>query len=133
MNFDLYLKAWSFVSSIGSIAWSFSSNYSRRKLGQMSVESRVFYFVYVLAAVISRITLIELFVISLGQESFLWIYGVIIGHVIMVFLLDLWLNWAHIVPKDWFWWGKDCLIRAFSSIYLHFPVIEDKTQKEDLR
>ena len=132
-QFKFQLQVWSFVSSIASIAWSFSSNYSRRKFGQMSVLSRAVFFFYILIAVVSRITMIEFFLISCGK--FVYIYLIVGTHVMIVFCLDVWLNWASFAAgKHWFWKGKDFVIRAFSSIYIHFPVTEDSNQKEeDLR
>ena len=132
-QFKFQLQVWSFVSSIASIAWSFSSNYSRRKFGQMSVLSRAVFFSYILIAVVSRITMIEFFLISCGK--FVYIYLIVGTHVMIVFCLDVWLNWASFAAgKHWFWKGKDFVIRAFSSMYIHFPVTEDSNQKEeDLR
>ena len=128
-QFKFQLQVWSFVSSIASIAWSFSSNYSRRKFGQMSVLSRAVFFCYILIAVVSRITMIEFFLISCGE--FIYIYVIVGIHIMIVFCLDIWLNWTSFEGKHWFWKGKDFVIRAFASMYIHFPVTEDSNQKEE--
>ena len=121
------------MSSIASIAWAFSSNYSQRKFGQMSLASRGVYFLYNLLAVISRITCLEYFLISLGEQYFLCIYPIIGGHMAVVLFVDIWLNWKS-SEKHWFWKGKSFIIRAFSSLYVHFPATEDGDKKEeDLR
>ena len=131
-HFSSFFQAWSFVTSIGSIAWSFSSNYARRKFGQMSMLSRFIYFLYILMAVVSRITLIEFFVISL--DNFHYIYAILAFHIIVVLILDISLNWKTLSDEHWFWKGKAFLIRGFASIFLHFPVTEEDDQKEeDLR
>ena len=83
-------------------------------------------------AVISRITLIEFFVISL--DNFLYIYAILAFHIIVVLILDISLNWKTLSDEHWFWKGKAFLIRGFASIFLHFPVTEEDDQKEeDLR
>ena len=100
----------------------------------MSIASRGVYFLYNLLAVISRITCLEYFLISLSQEYFLCIYAIIGGHLAFVLILDVWLNWKNVNGKHWFWKAKSFIIRAFSSIYVHFPANEDASQKEeDLR
>ena len=80
-------QIWSFLSSVGSIAWSFQSSYARKKFGQMSYLSRLVYFLYVLFAVVSRILSIELFLVSLGPEYFLMIYAIIGGHLVTIITL----------------------------------------------
>ena len=76
--------------------------------------------------------MIEFFLISFGD--FVYIYLIVGTHVMTVFCFDIWLNWASLAEKRWFWKGKNFVIRAFSSIYIHFPVTEDSNQKEeDLR
>ena len=84
-------QIWSFISSVGSIAWSFQENYARKKFGQMSYFSRFVYFVYVLLAVISRIVSIELMLVSLGPGYFLMVYCIIGGHLMTIIVLG-WLS-----------------------------------------
>ena len=84
------LQLWSLLSSIGSVAWSFQSNYARRKYEQMSYISRGIYFLYVLLSVTSRIIIIIM--VSFNQENFFCIYIIIGCHMLAVILLDLWLN-----------------------------------------
>ena len=82
-------QAWSFISSVASIAWSFQANYARKKFGQMSILSRFVYFCYVLLAVISRILCIELFLLTLGPGYFLAIYVIIGGHLISTIMIGI--------------------------------------------
>ena len=42
-----------------------------------------------------------------------------------------WLQKNRSQNKHWFWKCRDCLLQAFSSIYLHFPA--DESESEDLR
>ena len=100
----------------------------------MSMTSRGVYFLYNLLAVISRITCLEYFLISLGEEYFLYIYAIVGVHLAFVLILDICLNWQKSIKKHWFWKTKSFILRAFSSIYVHFPATEDtNTKEEDLR
>ena len=91
------LQFWSFLTSVASVAWSFQSNYARKKFGQMTILSRVIYFLYVLLAVNARITIIIGFILAINSDPhlnspFTQIYIVIGGHMFICMLLDLWLN-----------------------------------------
>ena len=67
---NVTLQLWSFVTSVGSVAWSFQSNYARNMYGQMTVGSRIVYFFYVLLAVLARITMIILLLLTTeGDEN----------------------------------------------------------------
>ena len=100
----------------------------------MSLMSRLVYLLYILVAVISRITMLEYFLTILGEGYFLCIYGIIMGHLALIFILYVYLNWNIVDEKNAFFKAKTFIIRAFSSMYVHFPVTEDASQKEeDLR
>ena len=128
------LQIWSLVSSIVSIAWSFQANYARKKYGQMTLLSRVIYFLCVLLFVTSRIISIIMVIFFVGgKDSFCYIYVIIGCHMALTISLDLWLNAYKYRAKKphWFWKIRDCLMKAFSSIYMYHPP-SDK-ESEDLR
>ena len=132
------LQFWSFLTSVASVAWSFQSNYARKKFGQMTILSRVIYFLYVLLAVNARITIIIGFILAINSDPhlkspFTQIYVVIGGHMFICMFLDLWLNSDKyaVENRHCFWKIRDCLLRAFASIYIYHPTSNDET--EDLR
>ena len=132
------LQFWSFISSVVSIAWSFQSNYARKKFGQMTITSRLVYFLYVLSAVLSRIMIIILFLLSMQSveetksrhENFLGMYIVIGIHMAISIVLDLWLNWKIYMNKKmfWFWKFRNCILKAFSSIYIYHPTGDGESE-----
>ena len=129
------LQIWSLVSSIISIAWSFQANYARKKYGQMSYVSRGIYFLYVLLFVTSRIMSIIMVVFFFGgRQAFTYIYVIIGSHMALTIALDLWLNSYkyRIEKKHWVWKIRDCLLKAFSSIYMYHP-LHGNDESEDLR
>ena len=128
------LQFWSFLTSVASVAWSFQSNYARKKFGQMSIFSRVIYFFYVLLAVNARITIIIGFLLAINSDPrFTQIYVVIGGHMCLCMLLDLWLNFDKYTGENrhYFWKIRDCLLKAFSTIYIYHPT--DDSENEDIR
>ena len=121
---------WSLLTSIISVAWSFQANYARRKFDQMSILSRGIYFLYVLLAVICRLISMIIGLLSFGKDTFFAIY--VIGvHMLAIILLDIGFNFKRYKGNNWFWTLRDCLLKAFSSIYLYHP-IED-SEMEDPR
>ena len=68
-NSNILLRVLSFLTSVASVAWSFQSNYARKKFGQMTIESRVVYFLYVLLAVNVRITIIITFLLAIKEQG----------------------------------------------------------------
>ena len=132
------LQFWSFLTSVASVAWSFQSNYARKKFGQMTILSRVVYFLYVLLAVNARITIIIGFILAINSDPqlnspFTQIYIVIGGHMFICMLLDLWLNFDKYTgeKRHCFWKIRDCLLKAFSTIYIYHPT--DDSENEDIR
>ena len=132
------LQFWSFLTSVASVAWSFQSNYARKKFGQMTILSRVIYFLYVLLAVNARITIIIGFILAINGDShlkspFTQIYIVIGSHMFICMLLDLWLNFDKYTgeKRHCFWKIRDCLLKAFSTIYIYHPT--DDSENEDIR
>ena len=93
------LQLWSFLTSVVSVAWSFQSNYARKKFGHMTVFSRVVYFIYVFLAVNARIVMIISFILAIGGEN-LQIFSVIGGHMLLSILVDLWLNYDRYFNDD---------------------------------
>ena len=77
--------------------------------------------------------MLEYFFTFLDKRYFFCIYGIIGGHLACVFVLDLHLNWRNAEEKNAFFKLKGFIIRAFSSMYVYFPVTEDRSHKEDLR
>ena len=105
------LQIWSLVSSIVSIAWSFQANYARKKYGQMTLLSRITYFLCVLLFVTSRIISIIMVIFFVGgKDSFCYIYVIIGFHMALTISLDLWLNAYKYRAKKphWFWYLKEC-------------------------
>ena len=132
------LQFWSFLTSVASVAWSFQSNYARKKFGQMSIFSRVIYLFYVLLAVNARITIIIGFLLAINSDPrlnspFTQIYIVIGSHMCLCMLLDLWLNFDKYTCENrhCFWKIRDCLLKAFSTIYIYYPT--DDSENEDIR
>ena len=132
------LQFWSFLTSVASVAWSFQSNYARKKFGQMSIFSRVIYLFYVLFAVNARITIIIGFLLAINSDPrlnspFTQIYAVIGGHMCLCMLIDLWLNFNKYTGENrhCFWKIRDCLLKAFSTIYIYHPT--DDSENEDIR
>ena len=133
------LQFWSFLTSVASVAWSFQSNYARKKFGQMTILSRVIYFLYVLLAVNARITIIIGFILAINSDDphlnspFTQIYIVIGGHMFICMLLDLLLNIDKYTGENrhCFWKIHDCLLKAFSTIYIYHPT--DGSENEDIR
>ena len=128
------LQFWSFLTSVASVAWSFQSNYARKKFGQMSIFSRVIYLFYVLLAVNARITIIIGFLLAINSDPrFSQIYVVIGGHMCLCMLIDLWLNFNKYTgeKRHYFWKIRDCLLKAFSTIYIYHPT--DDSENEDIR
>ena len=132
------LQFWSFLTSVASVAWSFQSNYARKKFGQMSIFSRVIYLFYVLFAVNARITIIIGFLLAINSDPrlnspFTQIYVVIGSHMCLCMLIDLWLNFNKYTGENrhCFWKIRDCLLKAFSTIYIYHPT--DDSENEDIR
>ena len=131
-NSNSTLELWSFLTSVASVAWSFQSNFARKKYGHMSIFSRVVYFIYVTLAVNARIVVIISFLLAIGGD-FVQIYAIIGGHMAICILVDLWLNIEKYTGdnKHWFWKARDCLLKSFSTIYLYHPT--DDNENEDIR
>ena len=131
-NSNSTLELWSFLTSVASVAWSFQSNFARKKYGHMSIFSRVVYFIYVTLAVNARIVVIISFLLAIGGD-FEQIYAIIGGHMAICILVDLWLNIEKYNgdKKHWFWKARDCLLKSFSTIYLYHPI--DDNENEDIR
>jgi hypothetical protein len=98
-NSNNTLQLWSFLTSVASVAWSFQSNFARKKFGHMTVFSRVVYFIYVFLAVNARIIMIISFTLTIGGENF-QIYSIIGGHMLFSILVDLWLNYDRYFNDD---------------------------------
>jgi len=137
---NITLQLWSFLTSVGSVAWSFQSNYARNKFGHMSITSRAVYFLYVLLAVLARITIIILFLLTIQESNeseskhnqFLGIYIILGIHMSICAGLELWLNWKRYTQKKhWLWKARDGLLKAFSSVYIYHPT--EDGESEDLR
>ena len=134
----------SFFTSVGTlVAYSLQSNYARNKFGHISITSRAVYFLYfVLLAVLARITIIILFLLTIQESNeseskhnnFLGIYIILGIHMSICAGLELWLNWKRYTheKKHWLWKARDGLLKAFSSIYIYHPT-EDGESSEDLR
>ena len=131
-NSNSTLELWSFLTSVASVAWSFQSNFARKKYGHMSIFSRFVYFIYVTLAVNARIVVIISFLLAIGGD-FEQIYAIIGGHMAICILVDLWLNIEKYNgdKKHWFWKARDCLLKSFSTIYLYHPI--DDNENEDIR
>ena len=93
------LQLWSFLTSVVSVAWSFQSNYARKKFGHMTVFSRAVYFLYVFFAVNARIVMIITFLLAIGGEN-LEIFYIIGSHMFLTILVDLWLNYDRYFNDD---------------------------------
>ena len=98
-NSNSTLELWSFLTSVASVAWSFQSNFARKKFGHMTVFSRAVYFLYVFFAVNARIVMIITFLLAIGGEN-LEIFYIIGSHMFLTILVDLWLNYDRYFNDD---------------------------------
>ena len=136
----------SLVTSVVSIALTYTLNYNRRLGTKMSIEAQGVYFSHVISAVISRITCFTLFALSCfhynndSHNPFPYIYLTIGLHISIIIVSSFFFKkcdeieeqqlqhqWYKQIPLTM----KNCVLDGLATIYV--PFVTDEKAKVDIK